>query len=45
MEKGRHRFLMEIKGCTLERDGVGYLETDGLMIAIGAPEMIATTGA
>lgn len=24
MEKGSERFLMEIKGCTLEKDGIGY---------------------
>ena len=24
MERGGERFLMEVKGCTLERDGVGY---------------------
>ncbi len=24
MERGRERFLMEVKGCTLEREGVGY---------------------
>ena len=24
MERGDERFLMEVKGCTLERDGVGY---------------------
>ena len=24
MERGRERFLMEVKGCTLERDGIGY---------------------
>ena len=24
MEKSSERFLMEVKGCTLERDGVGY---------------------
>ena len=24
MEKGDRRFLMEVKGCTLERDGIGY---------------------
>ncbi len=24
MEKGGHRYLMEVKGCTLERDGIGY---------------------
>ncbi len=24
MEKGRERYLMEVKGCTLEIDGVGY---------------------
>jgi len=24
MEKGEERFLMEVKGCTLEVDGVGY---------------------
>ena len=24
MERGGHRFLMEVKGCTLERDGIGY---------------------
>ena len=24
MEKGKKRFLMEVKGCTLEMDGVGY---------------------
>ena len=24
MEKGPERFLMEVKGCTLEREGVGY---------------------
>ncbi len=24
MERGTERFLMEVKGCTLERDGIGY---------------------
>ena len=24
MEKGDHKYLMEVKGCTLERDGIGY---------------------
>ena len=24
MERGAERFLMEVKGCTLERDGIGY---------------------
>ncbi len=24
MERGGERFLMEVKGCTLERDGIGY---------------------
>ena len=24
MEKGADRYLMEVKGCTLERDGIGY---------------------
>ena len=24
MERGDERFLMEVKGCTLERDGIGY---------------------
>ena len=24
MERGNKRFLMEVKGCTLERDGIGY---------------------
>ena len=24
MERGKERYLMEVKGCTLERDGVGY---------------------
>ena len=24
MEKGNEKFLMEVKGCTLEKDGVGY---------------------
>jgi sugar fermentation stimulation protein A len=24
MEKGEDKFLLEIKGCTLERDGIGY---------------------
>lgn len=24
MERGVERFLMEVKGCTLERDGIGY---------------------
>lgn len=24
MEKGSEKYLMEIKGCTLERDGIGY---------------------
>lgn len=24
MEKGETRFLLEVKGCTLERDGIGY---------------------
>lgn len=24
MEWGRERYLMEVKGCTLERDGIGY---------------------
>ena len=24
IEKGDERFLMEVKGCTLERDGIGY---------------------
>ena len=24
MERGDQRFLMEVKGCTLERDGIGY---------------------
>ena len=24
MERGNDRFLMEVKGCTLERDGIGY---------------------
>jgi sugar fermentation stimulation protein A len=24
MEKGKRRFLLEVKGCTLERDGIGY---------------------
>ena len=24
MEKGDKRYLMEVKGCTLERDGIGY---------------------
>ena len=24
MERGEDRFLMEVKGCTLERDGMGY---------------------
>ena len=24
MERGNRRFLMEVKGCTLERDGVGF---------------------
>ena len=24
MERGNERFLMEVKGCTLERDGTGY---------------------
>ena len=24
MEKGNKRYLMEVKGCTLERDGIGY---------------------
>ncbi len=24
MEKGEDRYLLEVKGCTLERDGVGY---------------------
>lgn len=24
MEKGKERFLMEVKGCTLEIDGIGY---------------------
>lgn len=24
MERGDDRFLMEVKGCTLERDGIGY---------------------
>ena len=24
MEKGEKRYLLEIKGCTLERDGIGY---------------------
>ena len=24
MERGNERFLMEVKGCTLERDGIGY---------------------
>ncbi len=24
MEKGKDRYLLEVKGCTLERDGIGY---------------------
>ena len=24
MEKGKQKYLMEVKGCTLERDGIGY---------------------
>ncbi|MCR5746074.1 MAG: DNA/RNA nuclease SfsA, partial [Lachnospiraceae bacterium] len=24
MERGKERFLMEVKGCTLEKDGIGY---------------------
>ena len=24
MERGKERFLMEVKGCTLEREGIGY---------------------
>ena len=24
MEKGSRRYLMEVKGCTLEKDGIGY---------------------
>ena len=24
MERGKNRFLMEVKGCTLERNGIGY---------------------
>lgn len=24
MEKGNHKYLMEVKGCTLEKNGVGY---------------------
>lgn len=24
MERGNERFLMEVKGCTLEKDGIGY---------------------
>ncbi len=24
MQRGKKRFLMEVKGCTLERDGIGY---------------------
>ncbi|WP_419042760.1 DNA/RNA nuclease SfsA [Holdemanella porci] len=24
MEKGKQNYLMEVKGCTLEIDGVGY---------------------
>jgi len=24
MEKGENRYLMEVKGCTLEKDGIGY---------------------
>lgn len=24
MEKGEEKYLMEVKGCTLERDGIGY---------------------
>ena len=24
MQRGEERFLMEVKGCTLERDGIGY---------------------
>jgi sugar fermentation stimulation protein A len=24
MERGGEKFLMEVKGCTLERDGIGY---------------------
>ena len=24
MEKGPDRYLMEVKGCTLEKDGIGY---------------------
>jgi sugar fermentation stimulation protein A len=24
MERGNERFLMEVKGCTLERNGIGY---------------------
>ncbi len=24
MERGKEKFLMEVKGCTLERDGIGY---------------------
>lgn len=24
MERGKEKYLMEVKGCTLERDGVGY---------------------
>ena len=24
MEKGKQKYLMEVKGCTLEIDGVGY---------------------
>ena len=24
MEKGKKKYLMEVKGCTLERDGIGY---------------------
>ena len=24
MEKGEQKYLMEVKGCTLEVDGIGY---------------------
>ena len=24
MERGEQKYLLEVKGCTLERDGIGY---------------------
>ncbi|MBR0284673.1 MAG: DNA/RNA nuclease SfsA [Selenomonadaceae bacterium] len=29
MERGAQKYLLEVKGCTLERDGIGYFPDDG----------------